>query len=279
MQLDIPILTERDIELRVGRIDKNGQYCVLLAYKDARVDRRILDKIFGCFNWKREHQLIDGQLFCTVSVWDAEKGQWIGKQDVGIESQTQAEKGRASDSFKRACFQWGIGIELYDAPYIKIPLEPNEVSNGKLVGVSFRVKTLAYDKEKGEYTKFVVIDNHRKVRYELPSYSKEKAPETPRQQAPESPKKQEPAKKQEASLKDVAQISTELGGTIAEIGDKYVRIRNGICEAYIGKLKVWVTINSMSVEQQKYLRSKEAYKSAWPFIDEILQNAKINSNK
>ena len=76
----------------------------LLLFKDARVDQKILDETFTPFGWKRSHQMIDGNLYCTVEVWDEGKGQWIGKQDVGTVSHTEKEKGQASDSFKRACF-------------------------------------------------------------------------------------------------------------------------------------------------------------------------------
>ena len=108
-----------EIDARVAQIKENG--LSLLLYKDARCDMRILDETVGAYRWRRSHQLIDGQLFCTVEIYDSSIGEWVGKQDVGVESQTEAEKGRASDSFKRACFNWGIGRELYTAPFIWIP--------------------------------------------------------------------------------------------------------------------------------------------------------------
>ena len=107
----------------------------LLLYKDARVDQKILDETFSVFGWKRSHQMIDGNLYCTVEVWDEEKKQWIGKQDVGTESYAEKEKGQASDSFKRACVNWGIGRELYSAPFIWLPAERVTIQqiNGKYV--------------------------------------------------------------------------------------------------------------------------------------------------
>ena len=84
--------------------------------RDARAAQNILDETFTPFGWRRTHQEIGGRLYCTVEVWDQEKKQWIGKQDVGTESFAEKEKGAASDSFKRACFNWGIGRELYSAP-------------------------------------------------------------------------------------------------------------------------------------------------------------------
>ena len=88
-----------------------------------RADQRLLDEAFTPFGWKRTHQMIDGNLYCTVEIWDREKQQWIGKQDVGTASYSEKEKGQASDSFKRACFNWGIGRELYTTPFIWIPVE------------------------------------------------------------------------------------------------------------------------------------------------------------
>ena len=123
MEVEIPLLGKNDIDVRVQSTFKasNGKvYATLSLYKNARVDMRILDKVFGITGWQREHQTIDGKLYCTVSVWDEDKHQWIQKQDVGTENMQQAEKSEASDSFKRACFNVGIGRELYSAPNIFI---------------------------------------------------------------------------------------------------------------------------------------------------------------
>lgn len=112
-------LTAQDIECRVNTVSEKG--CSLLLYKDARCDMKILDETVGPENWQRSHELINGNLFCNVSIYDADKKIWITKQDVGTESYTEKEKGQASDAFKRACFNWGIGRELYTAPFIWIP--------------------------------------------------------------------------------------------------------------------------------------------------------------
>ena len=88
----------------------------MLLYKDARVDMKILDETFGTLGWKRTHELINNNLFCNIDIWDAEKKEWIRKQDVGVESNTEKEKGQASDAFKRAAVKWGIGRFLYDLP-------------------------------------------------------------------------------------------------------------------------------------------------------------------
>ena len=108
-----------EIECRVAQAKQNG--VSILLYKDARCDQNILDETVGPMNWQREHCRENAN--CVVSIWDKEKNLWIRKEDTGKESNTEAEKGLASDSFKRACFNWGIGRELYTAPFIWISAE------------------------------------------------------------------------------------------------------------------------------------------------------------
>lgn len=109
-------LTADEIECRVAQATERG--VSLLLYKDARCDQNILDETVGAFGWMRQHTRDNAN--CVVSIWDKEKQQWILKEDTGTESNTEKEKGLASDSFKRACFNWGIGRELYTAPFIWI---------------------------------------------------------------------------------------------------------------------------------------------------------------
>ena len=103
-----------EIDCRVATCSDKG--VSLLLYKDARCDMNILDETVGSMNWQRKHTRDNAN--CTVEIWDADKNQWISKEDTGTESYTEKEKGQASDSFKRACFNWGIGRELYTAPFI-----------------------------------------------------------------------------------------------------------------------------------------------------------------
>lgn len=109
-------LTADEIECRVAQATEKG--VSLLLYKDARCDQNILDETVGAFGWMRQHARDNAN--CIVSIWDEKKQQWILKEDTGTESNTEKEKGLASDSFKRACFNWGIGRELYTAPFIWI---------------------------------------------------------------------------------------------------------------------------------------------------------------
>lgn len=116
MELKFRKLKADEIDCRVQQIKPNG--LTLLLYKDARCDQNILDETVGAMNWQRHHNRDNAN--CIVSIWDSEKNQWVEKEDTGTESRTEKEKGLASDSFKRACFNWGIGRELYTAPSIWI---------------------------------------------------------------------------------------------------------------------------------------------------------------
>lgn len=126
MELNFRDLRADEIECRVAQITKNG--LSLLLYKDARCDMNILDETVGALNWKREHCRDNAN--CIVSIWDFDKSMWISKEDTGTESMTEKEKGLASDSFKRACFNWGIGRELYTAPFIWVRATDFNMSTG-----------------------------------------------------------------------------------------------------------------------------------------------------
>ena len=167
--MNIRTLRADEIECRVQQVKSNG--CSLLLYKDARCDMRILDEVFGIDGWEREHQLIDNKLFCTVKVWSDKRNCWISKQDVGTESNTEKEKGQASDAFKRACFNIGIGRELYSAPFIWIKLNADEVkqegSKCKLnFGVEFHIKEISYS-ENREINRLVIADKKGNIRFKL----------------------------------------------------------------------------------------------------------------
>lgn len=113
-----------EIELRVGTVGAKG--VTLLCYKNARVDRQILDEEFGQMNWVCDYKELKGNMYCGIGVWDEKKNTWVYKWDCGTESNTEKEKGEASDAFKRAGFRWGIGIELYTSPFIFLPVQTEE---------------------------------------------------------------------------------------------------------------------------------------------------------
>lgn len=171
-------LTAKEIDFRVQSINK-GWYATILAYKDARADMNRLDEVCTPLGWKREHKLVWQNLHCIVSIYDKETNQWISKEDVGTESMTEKEKGEASDSFKRACFNWGIGRELYDYPVISIKLNEDEFS----VWTDWKAKQTynlkmrewkwvnQFDKD-GKISCLIAKDQNEKVRFTSWTYIK-----------------------------------------------------------------------------------------------------------
>ena len=186
------LLRADEIECRVGTITAKG--CSLLLYKDARVDMKILDETYGVGNWQRTHEVVNDNLFCTIEIWNDRINQWVKKQDVGIESRADGtgneKKGEASDSFKRAGFNAGIGRELYTSPFIwiipKADMKPyntidvdgnvaNEFyaykkdSYGKgayTTKTTFELTEIGYDKDNC-INKLTIKDNKGNVRFQL----------------------------------------------------------------------------------------------------------------
>jgi hypothetical protein len=196
IDMEIRLLQANEIDVRVQSVKKTskGVGCILLLYKDARVDMKILDEVYGPNGWQRTHEVINDNLFCNVDTWDNEKKCWIRKHDVGVESNTEKQKGEASDAFKRACFNVGIGRELYTAPFIWIDLKDGEYteSNGKLqvsTFAKFSVKSIGYNKER-EIISLEIIDSKNTSRYKLGTQVvnnlKEEKPEV-NQPAPKAP--------------------------------------------------------------------------------------------
>lgn len=163
----IRLLKANEIECRTATVNEKG--LSLLLYKDARVDQRILDETFGVFGWKRSHQCIDGNLYCTVEIYDAAHDTWVSKQDVGTMGYAEKEKSQASDSFKRACFNWGIGRELYSAPFIWIPAGKVKIqSRGDkfYCNERFSVSAIGYSSDR-EINMLVIINDKGKPVYEM----------------------------------------------------------------------------------------------------------------
>ena len=166
--MEIRLLRADEIECRIGTINEKG--LSLLLYKDARADMKILDETFGVFGWKRTHQSIDGNLYCTVEIWDNEKKSWISKQDVGTVSYTEKEKGQASDSFKRACVSVGIGRELYSAPFIWVSAQKCNIQrrNDKLICYDkFSVSEISYSKDREIMSLSIVNNDTGEVVYSM----------------------------------------------------------------------------------------------------------------
>lgn len=120
-----------EVECRIGQVSKSGKGLSLLLYKTSRTDMALLDETFGPMNWRCGYEEVKGVLNCTLSVYDADKGLWVDKQAAGTESNMESEKGESSDALKRAGFLWGIGRELYTAPFIWIRAEDCDIANGR----------------------------------------------------------------------------------------------------------------------------------------------------
>lgn len=164
-----------EIDVRVGQCKETG--CSLLLYQSSRAAMNLLDEVVGSMNWCREHTFKDGKLYCKVGIWDENKKQFVYKEDVGVESNSDAEKGQSSDSFKRAAVNWGIGRELYSAPFIWVSLDKSEVitktynqktSYQLSPAIKFEVSEIAYD-DKRNISKLVIKDNKGAVRFTYPS--------------------------------------------------------------------------------------------------------------
>lgn len=218
------LLKADEIDARIGQLKPNG--ASLLLYKDARCDQNILDETVGPFNWQRKHDRDNAN--CTVSIWDKEKAQWISKEDVGTESKTEAEKGLASDSFKRACFNWGIGRELYSSPFIWVKGSADELKYEK-----FSVIDIGYNDNR-EINRLVITNKAGEVVFSMGSG-------TPKANYSPKEKPVQEAIKCEECGKDIREISTGSGKIMPpiqvaeETKKKYGKC---LCALCAGKLKV-----------------------------------------
>lgn len=185
MQFNFRKLKAEEIEIRVGQTPKQKPIKSLLLYKNARVDMALLDETLGAENWQRDHKELKGVIYCGVSVRTAH-GDWVTKWDAGAESSQDAQKGEASDSFKRACVNWGIGRELYTAPQIWV--------DASMSVFDLYVSRIAYN-ENGEISD-LAISNKNGIVWEM---GKKYAPAAPvaqkgnviRPETKEAPKPQE----------------------------------------------------------------------------------------
>ena len=163
MKLNFRTLRADEIECRIGMV-KEGSGLTLLLYKDARCDMNLLDEVVGPMHWKREHSRNNAN--CIVSIWNDEIKEWVSKEDTGSESNTEAEKGLASDSFKRACVNWGIGRELYTAPFIWISADKCSLA-GKKCYDKFTVAKIHYDENRTIDGLVIVNEKTNKIVFTL----------------------------------------------------------------------------------------------------------------
>lgn len=174
------LLTADEIECRINQITKNG--VGLLLYKTARTDYALLDEVIGMMYWQNKYEVIDGKMYCCISIRNPETGEWVSKWNCGTESNTEAEKGQASDAMKRAGFAWGIGTELYSAPFIWIPSELCNIAerNGKLYcNDRFYVKSIDYNEAQDISSLQIVNASTKTVVFTHPRTKQETAVKPP----------------------------------------------------------------------------------------------------
>lgn len=135
----------------------------LLIYKDARVDQKVLDETITPMRWQKDYKEIDGKVYCGVGIKNADTGEWVWKWDCGTEGNFEAEKSEASDAFKRACFNWGLGRELYDTPKIKIKCPDSYYYSDKLT-MTFTVKSIEWNMD--TLVDLVIVDRNDHIVYD-----------------------------------------------------------------------------------------------------------------
>ena len=212
-KLEIRPLMANEIEVRVGTLKKDGSGASYLLYKDSRCDMKILDEVFGAFNWQREHKELKGVIYCGVSI-KSEQGEWVTKWDAGAESNVEKEKGEASDSFKRACINWGIGRELYTSPQIWINFADDYERNAK-GNIGLRVSNINI--VDGKIVALEIVDKKGNVRFTMGKQVLPNKPVELKQPAPSAKKVTAPAKDDIERQREDLIVSIESADTIGQL--------------------------------------------------------------
>ncbi|GAG69961.1 unnamed protein product, partial [marine sediment metagenome] len=214
------LLKANEIEVRVGMCKEKG--ASLLLYKNARVDMQILDETFGEMNWKREHKVVNGNNYCAVSVYNDKINEWISKEDCGTESMTEKQKGEASDAFKRACVNWGIGRELYTPLFMWITTIKTYQDNGKWkTKDKFKVKEITYNEDR-EIESLVIINQDNKEVFTKRVTASKPAPKKPETKPPvkkkeTKPEPKPPIEKPETEPEPKPNFKKKLGDLLVEM--------------------------------------------------------------
>lgn len=193
-ELNFRDLFADEIECRVGVVRDNG--FTLLLYKNARVDMALLDEVVGVGNWQREHIILGNDIYCRLGIWNEELKQWVWKTDAGSSGTIEEEKSKASDSFKRAAINFGLGRCLYSAPFIYVY---TKTKDGKLTGENpktsrYSVKVIEYKDYK--ISRIAIINNETKQVVYSYGYKENKSqnadlpPKTTETQPSETPKEE-----------------------------------------------------------------------------------------
>lgn len=110
---------------RVQSFSKYKAEATCVAYIDARDVMDRLDEV--CFyGWHRNHEELKGRIYAGIGIM-LPSGKIMWRWDCGTESNTEAEKGESSDSFKRACVNVGVGRFLYDLKIQRVPANKKKI--------------------------------------------------------------------------------------------------------------------------------------------------------
>lgn len=282
---EFPTLEADDIEVKVKQIGQKGTSVLL--YKTSRTDMRYLDEVYGVNNWQVEYQMIGDMLFCTISIWDEEKKQWIKKQSNGIESREDGEgnekKGWSSDALKRAGFVAGCGRELYSAPFTfipssKLPVKQDEKNPKRWIledpFTKFAVSDIGYD-SKRKINRLVIIN--QKTGEILYNYSASNTPQKNTRSAPKKEEiKNEPPKQDEKPIEkpieqqkeEQPKLQQKINNVVPENGN--VEVSDAIpkqkaqheilCEGFIKRHKIdkvkFATMRAEAVKAGKNVSAK-----------------------
>lgn len=213
---DFRLFQAEEIKVRegAGYVNNGQKKKTLLLYQDARAAMKRLDERFGEYGWQREHKDVHGVTYCGVSLWDDDKKTWVTKWDAGERSKTSGEKGEASDSFKRACVNWGIGRELYTAPFIGVDEGVN--TNG------LKVTEIVYTKDR-KICALTIKDRDGNIIYQFGKKNAaapvetEKAPSVSATAPAQSPKKKIPSEE-------------ELDALYASLSEREMAEYNDVCK-------------------------------------------------
>ena len=241
-------LKEDEIECRVGQISAKG--FKLLLYKNARVDMDLLDETVGAGNWQRDHKELKGNIYCGVSIWDETKKQWITKWDCGTESNTEKEKGEASDSFKRACVNVGIGRELYTSPFVWIAGNVSKIDrNGREAYVptirSMKVQEIGYTDDR-KINRLVIIGDGEVI-FEFGKETPKKAAKT--DETPKTDKWSE----EERKVFEMGEFTEQNIGYIKTVELKYDNRYNG---KTVGDLTYEEIIDLIGTTKSQWLKDR-----------------------
>lgn len=118
------------ISWRVGKVSKDGKKALAFGYIDARDVMDRLDAVCGIGGWQSKYTTAEKIVICEIGIKIGDE--WVWKANGAGETQIEAEKGAASDAFKRAAVLWGIGRYLYDLKDVWVEIDQyKQIHNGE----------------------------------------------------------------------------------------------------------------------------------------------------